>query len=136
MTSKSFSKVIASNPEHLPEVEEFVLSIARDNGISEDRFNAIALSVSEAVSNSMVHGNKLNPDKNVYINVSVNDKSFTIKFRDEGTGFNLATVPDPTKPENILKDSGRGIHIIKSFVDDVRFNFTPTGTEIILIFNL
>ncbi|KAB2846473.1 MAG: ATP-binding protein [Melioribacteraceae bacterium] len=59
-----------------------------------------------------------------------------IIFKDEGKGFNINTVPDPTKPENILKESGRGIHIMKNFLDDLKYNFTPTGTEAILVVRL
>jgi serine/threonine-protein kinase RsbW len=56
----------------------------------------------------------------------------TITIKDEGRGFKLEAVPDPTRPENILKESGRGIHIMRSFLKDLRYNFTPTGTETIL----
>ena len=59
-----------------------------------------------------------------------------VSLKDQGNGFEVSEVPDPTKPENILKDSGRGIHIIRNFVDDLKYNFSPEGTEAILFLSL
>ena len=84
----------------------------------------------------MVHGNKLDKNKKIRITVRVSEEKMTVIIKDEGKGFNINTVPDPTKPENILKDSGRGIHIMRSFLNDLRYNFTPTGTETILEISL
>ena len=104
--------------------------------MSEDRLNSLALSFSEAASNSVVHGNKLDVNKKVKITVTVDENKMTVIIKDEGKGFDIDSVPDPTKPENILKDSGRGIHIMRSFLNDLRYNFTPTGTEAILEIDL
>ena len=59
-----------------------------------------------------------------------------IIFKDEGEGFEPKSVPDPTTPENILKESGRGIHIMKSYLSSLSYNFTPDGTEAILEMSL
>ena len=136
MTEKVYSKVIESDPELLPEVEEFFLSIAEELKLNETQQNNLTLSASEAVSNSIVHGNKLDRSKKVEITVTINDTKIEIKFKDEGKGFDPKAVPDPTAPENILKDSGRGLHIMRSFLDDLRYNFTPSGTEAILTMNI
>lgn len=136
MPEKIFTKEFPSDPDLLPEIEEFVIGIAEELNLSKDKYNNLALSVSEAASNSMVHGNKLDIEKKVHITVKVTDDIMEIIFKDEGKGFNINTVPDPTKPENILKESGRGIHIMKNFLDDLKYNFTPTGTEAILVVRL
>jgi serine/threonine-protein kinase RsbW len=120
----------------MPEVEELVLQAAETAGLNEDKYNNIALAVAEAISNSMKHGNKNDKSKMVFITVNADDKKMVVILKDQGEGFDPALIPDPTKPENILKDSGRGVHIMRSLLDDLRFNFTPDGTEIILEINL
>lgn len=136
MSEQIFEKVVQSDPEILPELEEFIIGIAEKYNLDKNKFNNLVLSFSEAVSNSMEHGNKLDKSKKVYIKVKVDSEKMTIIIKDEGNGFDLKSVPDPTKQENILKDSGRGIHIMKSFLDNLRYNFTSTGTEVILEINL
>ena len=136
MPEQIFIKEFPSNPDLLPEIEEFVVDIAQGINLNKEKCNNLALSVSEAASNSMVHGNKLDIDKKVLITVKITDNVMTITFKDEGEGFVLDKVPDPTKPENILKESGRGIHIMKNFLDELKYNFTPDGTEAILVVKL
>lgn len=136
MPNKTYEKEIASNPDLLPELEEFIIKLAKKSNLCNDKLNSLVLSFSEAASNSMVHGNKLDKNKKIKITVRVSEEKMTVIIKDEGKGFNINTVPDPTKPENILKDSGRGIHIMRSFLNDLRYNFTPTGTETILEISL
>lgn len=136
MSEKTYRRIVPSDPDLLPELEEFIISIAQEINLDETKTNNLALSFSEAISNCMKHGNRFDKSKTVTINVAISDSKLTVKLKDEGKGFDLQSVPDPTKPENILKDSGRGIHIMKNFLDDLRYNFTPTGTEIILEISL
>ena len=131
-----YEKEIQSDPELLPELEEFIIELAKKYKLNDEKLNSLALSFSEAASNSIVHGNKLDVNKKVKITVKVDNVKMTVTIKDEGKGFNIDSVPDPTKPENILKDSGRGIHIMRSFLNSLRYNFTPTGTEAILEINL
>lgn len=131
-----YRKEIFSDPELMPEVEQFVLDVAEEIGLNENKFNNIALAVAEAISNSIKHGNKNDKNKKVFIKIEVKNDQMIVTLKDEGTGFDPNTIPDPTKPENILKESGRGVHIMSSLLDDLRFNFTPNGTEIVLIINL
>lgn len=136
MSNKIYIKEIQSNPEFLPELEEFILDIAKDIGLDNEKINSLSLSFSEAVSNSIIHGNKSDSQKKIKITVEVDAEKIVIIIKDEGKGFNIESVPDPTKPENILKDSGRGIHIMKSFLNGLTYNFTSSGTETILTLNL
>jgi len=131
-----YRKEIFSDPDLMPEVEQFVLDVAEEIGLNENKFNNIALAVAEAISNSIKHGNKNDKNKKVFIKIEVKNDQMIVTLKDEGTGFDPNTVPDPTKPENILKESGRGVHIMRSLLDDLKFNFTPNGTEIVLIINL
>lgn len=129
---KNFSKIFPSDPELLPEIETYAVEIAQEVNLNEDKFNDLSLAVAEAASNGIKHGNKNDPNKKLYVNITVSESEFVVSIKDEGTGFKPEDVPDPTKPENILKDSGRGLHIMKSFSENVKFNFTDTGTEVIL----
>ena len=136
MPEKIYTKEISSDPELLPELEEFIVDLATQSKLRDDKLNSLALSFSEAASNSVVHGNKFDKSKKVKITVRIDEKKMIVIIKDEGKGFDIQTVPDPTKPENLLKDSGRGIHIMRSFLDDLRYNFTPNGTETILEISL
>jgi serine/threonine-protein kinase RsbW len=101
-------------------------------GLDHDRFINLQIAVSEALVNAIVHGNKENPDKFVLIDIEFDDSKLVIKIKDQGQGFNLEEIPDPTNNNNLLKEHGRGIFIIKSFVDKFECNCTENGTEFIL----
>jgi len=136
LQKKIFTKIIESNPELLPDIEEYIMSILKKVNLSKEKFNNLSLAAAEAASNSIVHGNNCNIEKKVIITIKIDDKEVKVKFKDEGTGFDLVKIPDPTKPENLFKDSGRGIYIMKSFLDDLKFDFTPEGTEVTLIMKI
>ncbi len=136
MATRTYSKEFESDPENLPAIEEFVLDIADTLSMSSEKYNSLELSVAEAASNSIIHGNKSDINKMVKISIFIDKNKMKIVFKDEGNGFDLAEVPDPTTPENILRDHGRGIHIMKSYLSELKYNFTPTGTEAILVINL
>lgn len=132
---KNYEKIYPSNPDLLPEIEDYILQTISDIKFTEEKQNNIELAVAEAAANSILHGNKCDINKNITVKISINDKKIIISFRDEGTGFDLESVPDPTKPENILLGNGRGIHIMKSLVDDLEYIFKENSTELILTFN-
>ncbi len=136
MSVQTFKKVFQSDPDLLPDIEEFVVELAQKANLNENKMNNLALSVAEASSNSIIHGNGADFKKKVEVEVKYDDELFYVKFIDEGEGFKIENIPDPTAPENILKDHGRGIHIMRSFLDDIKFNFTSTGTEVTLIIKL
>lgn len=136
MTTVLLHRIVKSNPEILPELEEKIIEIGKSLNLDSNKINNLALSFSEAISNSIRHGNQYSEDKNVEIDVYLEDDKLYISLKDEGKGFDISSVPDPTKPENILKESGRGIHIMKNFLDDLKYNFSKNGTEVILVLNL
>ncbi len=88
----------------------------------------------EALLNAVVHGNKYNTQKKVYIEFRIFTDVIAIRIRDEGTGFDYENLPDPFDPENILEDFGRGIKMIRSIADKTKFN--ESGTEITMFFRL
>jgi serine/threonine-protein kinase RsbW len=88
------------------------------------------------VTNAIIHANKCDETKMVQMNVTKDGNKLIISIKDEGKGFDPAKVPDPTAPENLLKDSGRGLYLMKIYMDELKYNITPTGTETILILNL
>ncbi|CUT00507.1 serine/threonine-protein kinase RsbW [Candidatus Kryptobacter tengchongensis] len=98
--------------------------------ISDEDFYRLYLASSEAFINAIVHGNKLEPSKKVKVRFKSFKKSFEIEVQDEGEGFEPESIPDPTVNENLLRESGRGIYIIKAFSDVVKFHKTRNGMKV------
>src|SRR5690554_2569456 len=82
-------------------IEEIVVDHLRNGGFTEKEIFGIKLAVEEALVNAIKHGNQLDPEKIVQIGFTVNEEGFSIEIRDEGPGFDMADVPDPTDPENL-----------------------------------
>jgi serine/threonine-protein kinase RsbW len=133
---KKYRKSFPSDPDLLPEIEDWIMEIAQEANLNEEKYNHLALSVAEASANSIVHGNKADRNIPVLIEVAYDSEQIEITFSDKGKGFKIDEVPDPTAPENILKDSGRGIHIMRSFLDDLKYKFSDDGTEVTLVLKL
>jgi serine/threonine-protein kinase RsbW len=123
---------IESDPNNLITVEEFVHYFAVELGLDEEKISGLLLSVTEATTNAMIHGNKGDKSKLVKISVNIKDNTLTVAVKDEGVGFDPSIVPDPTDPENLLKDSGRGLYLMRIYMDEMKINLTPEGTETIL----
>ncbi len=132
MSEPKYHLEIDSDPNNLILVEEFVNYFSRDLKLSEEKISNLLLAVTEAATNAIIHANKSDKSKKVNIDVFTGPSSITIKVKDEGEGFDPGEVPDPTEPENLLKDSGRGIFLMRFYADDLKFNRTPTGMETIL----
>ena len=132
MPEENYHLEIESDPNNLITVEEFVNYFAVDLGLEKERVAALLLAVTEATTNAIIHANKCDVSKLVTVDVQVHKTKITIKITDQGEGFNPAEIPDPTKPENLLKDSGRGVYLMRVYMDELNYNITPTGTETIL----
>lgn len=85
-------------------------------------FNQVFLGLSEAVQNSIVHGNRMDADKNVFIHIDSNDSQINIEVEDEGVGFPVDCINDPTCFENLKKENGRGIFLIRQIADEVKYS--------------
>ncbi|MEN3039113.1 MAG: ATP-binding protein [Candidatus Kryptonium sp.] len=133
MRKFSFKSDIASFPSDissLKKFEKFLERLKNKYKISDEDFYRIFLASSEAFINAIVHGNKLNSSKRVIVKFRSFKKSFEIEIQDEGEGFKANFVLDPTSEENLLKESGRGIYIMKSFSDAVKFYKTKRGFKV------
>ena len=105
--------------EELTSVQKLVEKASRAFGLSEELAHWIELTVSESTINAIEHGNGGDPSKSVFLSISSNGENIEVIVEDQGTGFELAEIPDPTDVENLLKPGGRGILIIRSFMDKV-----------------
>lgn len=128
-----FEMTIPSSLEHIEAVEEMAERAANKMHFSEEEKDSLAIAVTEAVNNAILHGNKQDKNKVVSIKFSFEKNRLICKIKDQGKGFKPESVDDPLAPENLLKESGRGIFILSSLMDDVRFDFTENGTEITLV---
>ena len=136
MPEKDYHLEIESNARNLITVEEFVNYFAVDLNINAEKIPGLLLAVTEACTNAIIHANKNDETKLVTIDVNKDDNQLIIRVKDQGKGFDPAKIPDPTETDNLLKDSGRGIYLMRVYMDDLKFNITPAGTETILTLNL
>jgi len=98
--------------------EEMCLRVAEAAGFGEDECYRIGMSVREGVINAFHYGNQERPEKKIHLAVDLSADKMTIHVLDEGKGFNLADVPDPLAEENLLSTSGRGIFLMRAFMDE------------------
>jgi serine/threonine-protein kinase RsbW len=97
---------------------------------SQDRF-ALRLGLEEAICNAYRHGNKRDPQKTIHARWVVNEECAIIFITDEGEGFHPDNIPDPRAEENLEKPSGRGVMLMKAYMNEIRYN--PQGNEVCLI---
>jgi serine/threonine-protein kinase RsbW len=107
--------------------------VTRRLDLAEDDRMDIAIAVTEAVINAVLHGNCQHPDKLVTVRFELSAAQVRIIVRDQGEGFDLGSVADPLSPENITKPNGRGLLIVESLMDSVQVKHTPHGTEVIMV---
>ena len=124
---------LASELPSVQIVEEIAEKFALEAGFDEDTISHIAMVAREAAVNAVLHGNKYDPAKHVTASFETTQESLTIKIGDQGAGLDPDSIPDPLAPENILRSSGRGVFLMKAFMDEVDFRQLHPGTEITLI---
>lgn len=122
-----------STLETVDKAEEAVRTIAVKFGVDRRSIDQIASAVREATANAVLHGNQCDANKRVTLLVEAAPETFTVSVRDEGPGLDPSTLPNPLAPENLMKPSGRGIFLIRAFMDEVRFRNMNPGTEITII---
>lgn len=127
MTEQTTRLVLPSHIEAVADAAAAVTGFIRDCGAPDDAAFGIEMAVREAVTNAMVHGNQEDEAKSVEVVFNCHDNELEIEVRDEGEGFDPASVPDPTDPANLMKTSGRGIFLIRTFMDDVQYMHRPEG---------
>lgn len=132
--SESVDILLESSLGSVETAERLVLEKAKEVGIEEEALIRLGLAVHECMVNAVVHGNQYNPEKKVRLRVVPHDDSVEIFIADEGAGFDVDDVPDPLARENLLKASGRGVLLIRAFVDEYEVRrLSPRGTEARLV---
>jgi serine/threonine-protein kinase RsbW len=121
--------------ESVDHAEEEVVRFATDAGFGEEDLQKVGMAVRECMVNAVLHGNQYDPDKRAGVRVEVSqDGGLVITITDEGAGFELTEVPDPLAQENLLRHSGRGIFLIRAFMDDLKVRRRdPQGTEVRMV---
>ena len=127
MTQETTELRFASRIEAVAEAAAAVSEFMNQVGISEDVAFGIDMAVREAVTNAVLHGNKLDSAKIAEVDLKKSPEGLEINVRDQGSGFNPNDVADPTKEENIMKTSGRGIFFMRNFMDQVDWTVNPGG---------
>ena len=122
--------------ESVGEVEAAAEKLSTEAGLDEDETFRITMAVREAAVNAVLHGNDYDPSKQIHIDFENNGSSLVFKICDQGKGLDPATLPDPREPENLLRGTGRGIFLIRSFMDEVHFRQLQPGTELTLVKHL
>jgi serine/threonine-protein kinase RsbW len=133
MSNNRVSYTLDSTLETVNSAEEAASRMATDAGFGDEDVMKISMAVREAAVNAVLHGNAYDPGKKVTLVFERTGDDLVITIRDQGSGLDPKKIPDPLAPENLMKTSGRGIFIIRSFMDEVEINPTQTGTEIKLV---
>lgn len=115
-------QVIKSDYDLARALEEAIISEVEAGGFSDVDVFAIRLALEEALVNAIRHGNKLDPHKKVRVEWCVCNGKLEITIEDEGKGFTPNAVPDPTKDENLERPGGRGLMLMKAYMDCVEYN--------------
>jgi serine/threonine-protein kinase RsbW len=113
--------IIASELKELNNLRLFLNQIFTETDLNRSYFNRVLLGLSEAVSNSIIHGNNSDCSKKVFIRFLYQKQKLVITITDEGSGFSFDNVEDPTKPDNLKKENGRGLFLIQQIADEVCF---------------
>lgn len=119
--------------DSVAEVEAAAETMAAEAGLSEDDLFHVTMAVREAAVNAVLHGNEYDPGKHIQVSLENTGTELRFVIADEGKGVDPDTLPDPLAPENLMRGTGRGIFLIRSFMDEVHFRQLHPGTELTLV---
>jgi serine/threonine-protein kinase RsbW len=123
-----------STLQSVDDAEAIVMGAAKDLGFEDDDQHQIGMAVRECMVNAVVHGNRYSKNKKVHLDIESNGNSLVVLIGDEGAGFDMNSLPDPLADENILRQSGRGLLLIRAFMDDFDLHPRPGGgTEVRIV---
>ncbi len=125
---------ITSRIENLREVEKMVDEISTACSMSSEVYGNVLIATLEAANNAILHGNKLDENKDVNLEFTWDENRLELVVTDQGKGFNYKDIPDPTAPGNVEKVNGRGVFLMEKLSDDI--NFMENGSKVSLTFNL
>lgn len=118
---KSIKISIPSLIENIQVIESFIDNAKEDFAINDDMYGNIMISVTECISNAIIHGNQNDAQKMVHLELQITPGLLLCVVEDEGAGFDFSSLADPTEPENIEKIGGRGIFLMRNLSDEVKF---------------
>lgn len=123
---------IESSTKNLRLVEPFLHEFVQQIGMETTRYHNAVIALTEGVNNAIVHGNKRDESKIVTITAIIENEILILSIDDAGEGFNPDTLPDPLAPENILRDCGRGVFLMRSLMDSAEFFSIDGGSRTLL----
>jgi len=126
----SYQMVIKSDLNNIKKVEQVTEKIADYMKFPEDDKDSLAIAVTEIVGNAISHGNNEDINKKVTVDFEYKNDTITVTINDEGKGFNERKIENPLEPENLLKESGRGVFIVRALMDKVEFIKTKNGSAV------
>lgn len=131
LTEELTELVLPSRIEAIQDAASAAAEFVKRLGLDDDAAFGIDMAVREAVTNAVLHGNRQDEAKPVEVSFKSLPGMVEIVVRDRGEGFDRASVPDPTVPENLLKTSGRGMLFIRTFMDEVEWSLHPDGGTVV-----
>jgi serine/threonine-protein kinase RsbW len=135
--TKLMNKLSRHIPSKLENVAPFireVLELLESGQLSEEEAFPVKLSLEEALTNAIRHGNKLNPDLFVDVDLDLSPEKVVVSVKDEGSGFDVAQIVDPTAGANVQKPGGRGVFLIKELMDEVSYFDGGRGVKMVRFF--
>jgi serine/threonine-protein kinase RsbW len=123
---------LPSTPASIADVERLIDAACSNLALNEELFGNVLIAVTEGVNNAIIHGNQMKAELQITVSVRKNEEWVCFSIKDQGIGFDPEVVPDPTEPENILKENGRGIFLMKNLSDDLTFE--ENGTRVNIFF--
>lgn len=133
MRDTRVSYTLDSTLETVNNAEEAAGRMAAQAGFDDEEVMKISMAVREAAVNAVLHGNAYDPNKKVTLAFECTPRDLVITIRDQGPGLDVGKIPDPLASENLMKTSGRGIFLIRSFMDVVEIHPSQAGTELRMI---
>mgnify|MGYP001185670676 CR=1 FL=1 len=124
---------LSSDYQSIATIEKLIDKVCNNVGVNEDAYGNVLIAVTEAVNNAIQHGNRENGSLQIDVSVLDSTNSICFSVRDEGPGFDFNNLPDPTAPDNLLKENGRGIFLMKNLADKVEF--LGEGNQVSLFFS-
>ena len=125
-----FEMACHSNPKEIGCIEQFLMQVNKKLNMDDGTMYRLLVSCTEAVNNAMIHGNGSDPNKIVAIRCIVEKQSLIIRVKDEGRGFDPKSLQDPREKKNLLKESGRGVFLIRSLMDSITVKRLKSGSVV------
>jgi serine/threonine-protein kinase RsbW len=123
----------SSQPENIAVIERLIDEIRDGQSFQEECYGDVLIAMTEAVNNAIVHGNRLDENKLVFVEYELRETDLFFKVTDQGPGFDFEHVPDPTAPENLEKPNGRGVFLMRQLSDEC--TFTDEGRVVEMTFH-